>query len=164
MAPALASPYLPPDAARGCAYGLDPESPSLRAALTRPPLGPDSLLQTDALLDDLRFLHRLLRRLYAGYPDLLRSPAFDVEAFVAGWAVTVRRAGAAISCRAGLLEPLVALRRVHPDNHLTFPGPDRALAGDSRITFHEFQADLPAGDDPARWIAAGVGRRPDRRG
>ncbi len=58
--------------------------------------------------------------------------------------------GGHVSCRDGLLEPLVALRQFRPDNHLTFPGLDRALADDPRLTFHEFQADLPDEDGPAR--------------
>jgi hypothetical protein len=156
-----APPYLPPDAARGCVYGFDPESPWLRAALTRPPPRADTPLPADALLDDLRFLHRLLRRQYAAYPDLFQDRDFDPEAFFGRWADTIRRAGPTISCRTGLLEPLVALRRVRPDNHLTFPGLRAALADDPRITFHEFQAELPgggagpAGADPSG-IPAGV--------
>ena len=98
------SPYLPPGAARGCAYCLDPDSQLLRQALTAPPPAEHAPIPTGALLDDLRFLHQLMRKQCAGYPDLLRHRDFDPDAFFAQWADTVRRAGAAISCRDGIFD------------------------------------------------------------
>ncbi|MGH2355084.1 MAG: hypothetical protein ACRDI2_06225 [Chloroflexota bacterium] len=108
----MASPNMPPEAARGCVYGFDPDSPLLRAALLAPPLREGTPIPSDALLDDLSFLHRLMRQQCAGYPDLLRQREFDPEAFFAQWVDTIRSAGATISCRDGILEPLVALQRV----------------------------------------------------
>ena len=101
--PAADLPYLPPEAARGCVYGFDPDSPSLRAALTRPSPQEDTPLPAAALLDDLRFLHRLLQRLRAASPELLQDRDVDPEAFFGHWADTIRRARPTISCRSDLL-------------------------------------------------------------
>ena len=142
------SPYLPPDSAAGCRYALDPDSPGLRAALTgRSPSG-DTALDAAALADDLDFLHRLLRQHYAGYPDLLQHPAFDPEAFFAAWIGRVVAAGAGTTFRAGVVEPLVALRLVHPDGHLAVEGAGPLLAAEPRLAVAEYQAPLPAGRPP----------------
>ncbi|HEX2186304.1 MAG TPA: hypothetical protein VHN78_12445, partial [Chloroflexota bacterium] len=71
--PSPSSPYLPPGTARGCRYCFDPHSPSLRRALTRPSPRPATPLVAADLAADLEFLHRLLKRQYAGYPDLLHQ-------------------------------------------------------------------------------------------
>ncbi|HEX2037036.1 MAG TPA: S41 family peptidase [Chloroflexota bacterium] len=139
---ARSSPYLPPEAARGCRYCFDPHSPSLRRALTGPSPQPDTPLVAADLAADLEFLHRLLKRQYAGYPDLLQQRDFDADRFFTTWVDGVRRAGPEVSFRQGVVEPLAALRAAHPDNHFTFSGADWLLDQDERLVVHEFQAVL----------------------
>ena len=132
-------PVLPPDAAQGCALLLDPESRDLRAALTAPAPAEDALLRTADLLDDLQLFHRLLRKQYAGYPDLLQHPDFDPDTFFTAWEGRLRGAGPMLTFRDALVPPLVALRQVLPDHHLTFRAAEPALAKEPSLTFHEFQ-------------------------
>ena len=122
--------YLTPDAAAGCRYALDPDSPALRGALTRRPPSGDAALDAAALAADLALLHRLLRQHYAGYPDLLQHPTFDPEAFFAAWIGRVATGGAGTTFRERVVEPLVALRLVHPDGHLTVEGAGPLLAAE----------------------------------
>jgi len=98
------------------------------------------------------FLHRLMQKQYAGYPDLLQHREFDPEVFFARWADRIRAAGSTISFRNGLVEPLVELRQAVPDNHLIVRGANAILTRDERLVFHEYQAMLP-----------GAGMRPDQR-
>lgn len=141
-----ASPYLPPAAARGCASCFDPANSLLQSALMphprldRHPTGP--------FLAYLAFLHELLRRQYAGYPDWLQRRGFDPDAFFARWRDTVRAAGSAIAFQAGVVEPLVALRQVVPDHHLLIRGAGPDLDTDSRLICREYQAVIPS-DAPA---------------
>jgi hypothetical protein len=148
-------PYLPPEEARGCAYCFDPESHLLREALTAPAPANDTPLTRDALAEDLRFLHALMQKQYAGYPDLLQHPAFDIQDFFSSWLDRVRRSaqsepGATISFHDGVVEPLIELRRVLPDNHF-FVGTDAPLRVDPRLVFHELQAPRPDGFEPDRY-------------
>ncbi len=82
-----ASPYLPPAAARGCAYCFDPASSLLRAALMphprldRHPTGP--------FLADLAFLHQLLRKQYSGLVCQVPTRRFFFDAPVEGVGVPV---------------------------------------------------------------------------
>jgi len=156
-----ASPYLPSDAAKGCPYCFDPDSALLRGALTAPSVDPDALLPADALVGDLRFFHQLLRKQYAGYPDLLQLRDFDVEAFFSHWLETVAAAGTTISLRDGIAEPLIALQQIVPDRHLTFLAVRPLLDAEERLAFHEFQALLPASRAAAPLQIGGVsGVRP----
>jgi hypothetical protein len=153
-------PYLPPATTEGCLYCFDPESPRLRAAL-RPQPRPDPL-PAGPLLADLAFLHQLLRRQYAGYPDWLQQRGFDPDLFFAHWMDTVRAAGSAIGFHAGIVEPLVALRHIVPDHHLLIRGAGPALDADPRLVCREYQAVVP--DDapvPAADALVGIpGARP----
>jgi hypothetical protein len=115
--------------------------------MTDPPRE-DTLLPAADLLDDLVFLHGLLQKQYAGYPDLLQHRDFDPPAFFAGWADRLGGAGCTVTFADAVIAPLVALRRVLPDNHLTFRGADAALAREPSLTVHEYQAPLAA-DAPA---------------
>lgn len=155
-----ASPYLPPAVARGCPYCFDPESPMLRAALL--PHSRRNPLPTAPFLADLVFLHQLLRRQYAGYPDWLQQRGFDPDAFFARWMDTVRAAGSTISFHVGVVEPLVALRLVVPDHHLLIRGAWPDLAADSRLICREYQAIVSADTPlPDRAAVAGIpGARP----
>lgn len=155
------APYLPPAAARGCHYCFDPESRLLRAALLPHPRL-DSL-PTGPLLADLAFFHQLLRRQYAGYPDWLQQRRGDPDAFFARWMDTVRAAGDSIAFRAGVVEPLAALRQVILDQHLLIRGAGPALDGDPRLVCREYQAVVPDGASlpDIESVAAIPGARPE---
>ena len=137
--------YLPPATAAGCPYCFDPDSAGLRQALSQPRPRGETPLPSARLAEDVDWLHRLLRRQYAGYVDLLRQPQFEVEAFFAAWKDAVRRAGAALPFRAAIIEPLTALRLAVPDRHLTFWGADPLVDVDERIALHEYQAMVGGG-------------------
>jgi hypothetical protein len=138
-------PYLSPDAARGCAYCLDPDSLLLRRSLTTRPQR-DTPLARDALLADLPFLRRLMEKVYAGYPDLLQHPDFDPDAFFRGWEAHVRETGSGTHVPFGtaVVQPLAALHRVVSDSHF-YVGSELASGGDEWSTYYEFQTPLPAG-------------------
>lgn len=155
------SPYLPPDLAQGCVYGFDPASPALRRALLPQPR--PNAIPAAPFAADLPFFHDLLRRQYAGYPDLLQQRGFDPDAFFAAWIAAVRAAGDAVSFHDGVVEPLVALRRALPDQHLLIRGAGPALAVDARLVCREYQAIVPAGVAlPTAEAAAAVdGARPE---
>jgi hypothetical protein len=114
--------YLAPAVAGGSPFCFDPESPTLRAAVKRAPFADDDRIDAAALADDVRDLHAAMKKLYAGYPELLQSTTFDVDRFFAEWERDVRAAGATITFDAGIVERLVTLRRHIRDNHLTVRG------------------------------------------
>ncbi|MBI3971440.1 MAG: hypothetical protein HY332_09135 [Chloroflexi bacterium] len=157
----MSSPYLGPDVVRGCSYCFDPESALLRRALTQPAPHEHTHLPSAPLLEDIGFFHRLMQQAYAGYPDLLHHRAFDPDAFFAEWAATIRGAGPELSFREGIVGPLVALRRVLPDGHLTIRGAEAALDRDARLTFHEYQGIHAVAFDSAACTLDGLaGARP----
>lgn len=135
--------YLPPDLGGGSPYCFNPESSFLRASLTRHWNRGDQL-DTGALIEDVAFLHRLLQKQYAGYPELLQLRDFDIEGFFARWTDRVRRAAPVISVENGAYEPNVELRVALTDNHFALQPWLRELANDSRLAFYEYQARIDA--------------------
>ncbi len=131
---------LAPAAAAGCPYCFDPDSTSLREALSRHAPSAGAPIPAAALAEDVRWYHGLLRRQYAGYIDLVRHPSFDVNAFFAAWAETLRCSGSALPFRNAVVEPLITLRLAVPDGHLTFRGADPLVGADARIAAYEYQA------------------------
>jgi len=145
------SPYLPPNAAFGCRYGLDPDSALLRHALTGT-VG--RVVDTAELAGDLEFLHRLLQRVWAAYPALLRHRTFEPAAFFAEWQARLHALGKTAPIRAALGEPLEALRRAAGDNHLQARGLDRP-----RHPMQEFQVEHAGAPPPAAAVAGPAGAR-----
>ena len=153
---AAPSAYLAPAVAGGSPFCFDPASPTLRAAVKRAPFEDDDPVDAAALADDVRDLHAAMKKLYAGYPELLQSTTFDVEGFFAEWERDVRAAGATVPFRAGVGARLVALRRHIRDNHLTVRGGTPAWRGPD-LTFSEYQAPgRIAGLDEARCTFTGA--------
>ena len=113
-------------------------------------------LVTEGLAEDIGWLHRLMRRHYAAYIDLVQHPSFDVEGFFSEWRADVRTLTGTGSVRAALMESLVRLRQAVPDRHLVFPAVDAALATDERIAVHEYQAAI---DHPERGVHDSTGIR-----
>ncbi len=145
----MSSPYLPAEGAGGCPYCLDPDSPELRDALTRPAPSDDSRIPAADLAEDLGFYHELLGRLCPWYADLLRIPGFDAGNFFDDWRHRILAQGAIITFRKGVVEPLIELQQLLPNRHLSFRGADDALDTDRRLAYHEYWNVLsdPAGFD-----------------
>ena len=81
-----------------------------------------------------------MRRLYAGYPELMQDATFDVEQFFSDWEHALRSAGPAITFGEGVLRYLVGLRRHIRDNHLFVWGRARQLVRRDDLMFSEYQA------------------------
>jgi hypothetical protein len=131
--------YLPRDRANGWPYCFDPASAPLRAAISRKRFEETEPLDAAALAGDVRDLHEAMKRLYAGYPELLQTTAFDVDGFFADWEREVRAAAPTVTFGAGVLSRLVTLRRQIHDNHLATRGHGRSLASRPEIVFSEYQ-------------------------
>jgi hypothetical protein len=139
-----AQPVYLDESVTGARYCLNPDSPVVRKAFTGGKPTPDQKLEGPALAEDVRFLHRLLRTTYSGYPELLQHRTFDPDAFFESWRAKVA-ARPTLTLEEGVLQPLVQLRQAVTDHHL---GPDRLmmdLADDPRLAFYEYQAEPPAG-------------------
>jgi peptidase S41-like protein len=135
--------YLPAELGGGSPYCFNPESSFLRASLTRQWSRGDQL-DTGGLIEDVAFLHTLLEKQYAGYPELLQLRDFDVERFFVTWADRVRRASPLISAENGVYNPNVELRVALTDNHFGLQPWLRELANDPRLAFYEYQAPIDA--------------------
>lgn len=129
--------YLPRDHANGWPYCFDPDSAALRTFATRPRVALDSRLDTGALAADVHDLHAALEHLYAGYPELLHSTTFDVDAFFTDWEREVRAAGPTIDFQTGVFARAIALRRHVRDNHLGLWG--YPLAKEPALAYSEYQ-------------------------
>jgi hypothetical protein len=132
--------YLPPERASGARFCLDPDSASLRADVQRQSFQEDERLDAAGLAEDIRDLHAIMARSYAGYPVLLQSPSFDVEAFFDAWQKDVRAAGPSLLFGRGVLQPLVTLRHQIRDNHLSVWGWGGKLLARADLAFSEYQA------------------------
>jgi hypothetical protein len=137
----IGSLYLAPASANGGQWCLDPESPTLRSVLHRPQPSSQTLIDARALAADLADLHGLLRTQYAGYGVLAQAPAFDVDAFFAGWRQRLDRDGE-VTFEEGVMVPLRRLREVATDQHLSVSGLSRALRANSLLDVQEYQAPL----------------------
>jgi hypothetical protein len=143
--------YLPPERAGGFPYCFDPHSESLRAAVKRKRFEEGDALDAAALADDVRDLHGAMERLYAGYPELLHTPSFDVDRFFEGWERGLRDARTTVSFGDGVLAKLVDLRHHIRDNHLMVWGYGLRLAQRPDLAFSEYQLRGRADAfDPAR--------------
>jgi len=136
-APARGDVYLPPESAGGSALCFDPDSQALRAFIERPPVQEGTVFDTAALAADIGDLHGAMKKLYAGYPELLESPSFDVDAFFAGWQRDVLARGPTVTFADGVLTPLVALRHHVRDNHLSVSGWGGKLRHRDDLAFSE---------------------------
>ncbi len=145
--------YLPKERANGWPYCFDPDSAALRSFVTRPRVAPTERLDAAALALDVRDLHAAMEHLYAGYPELLHSTKFDVDAFFADWEREVRAAGASIEFQRGVLARAIALRRQVRDNHLGLWG--YQLAKEPALAYSEYQR-VGHFTDPALCTAEGV--------
>jgi hypothetical protein len=132
--------YLPADAAEGSPYCLNPQSQALRAFVARPRFEEDEALSAPALAEDVRDLHGAMKKMYAGYPELLQSSRFDVERFFFDWEQRARRAGKSITFGEGIVRPLVTLKQNIQDNHLLVWGWAGRLAARPDLAFAEYQA------------------------
>lgn len=142
--------------ANGVAKG-HPDSAALRSAFAGRRPNAAALFATAALHSDLVFLRRLLRRLYAGYPDLLHHRQFNVEGFFEAWLDRVHQAGDQISFHEGVIEPLTAIRLAVLDRHFIIWGAEAILDADPRLAVHEYQAVLPGATvQPDSWSASDV--------
>lgn len=63
--------------------------------------------------------------------------------FLTRWTDRLRASGTTVSFYEGIVEQLAQLRRVIPDNHLTFDGAEQYLGHDSRLIYQEYRAALP---------------------
>jgi hypothetical protein len=99
------------------------------------------VLSAPALADDVRDLHAAMEHLYAGYPELLQNPRFDVDQFFAAWEDGVRKAGATITFGEGVLKPFVELRKVQQDNHLAMFSWGVRLTRRPELVISEYQAE-----------------------
>jgi len=132
--------YLPKERAAGSPYCLDPDGAALRRAVAHARWEPNERVSAPALAEDVRDLHDAMEKIYAGYPELLEDPGFDVERFFDGWEAGLRAAGPTVSFANGVVAPLVALRRAHRDNHLAPWGWNGRLARRPELAIAEYQA------------------------
>ncbi len=139
--PQPVSVYLPPERGGGSPYCLEPDSADLRRILTSPPPGEDTLLNAAALRADIPYLHMLLRKTYAAYPELSQHRSFDINAFFAEWESRVADVEGSVAIRPGLVDPLITLKRVHRDNHLQLRGWGGKMSNTPELAVTEFMAD-----------------------
>jgi hypothetical protein len=132
--------YLPEDRAGGSPFCFDPSSAALRDYVKHPRRDETTPLESEALADDVRDLHTAMKKLYAGYPELLQSTHFDVERFFLAWEKRLRAAGPTVTLADGVLRPLVALRQRIRDNHLMIAGGGSRLSRRADLAFSEYQA------------------------
>ena len=118
-------------------YCFDPDSAALRTFVTRPRLEPSDRLDSAALAADVRDLHAAMEHLYAGYPELLHSTKFDVDAFFADWERELHGSGSTVFFRTGVLARAIALRHQVRDNHLGIWGYE--LAREPELAYSEYQ-------------------------
>jgi len=144
--------YLDPADALGARWCFDPDSPALRAALTAPKPGLESPVDARALEADLADLRGYLRHQYSGYPELVQRPTFDPDDWFDAWAASLRGGPATLPFQTAVLEPLVALRRAHRDNHLMVSGYGLWLSRHDDLVIREHQA--PAERDDLTGCAA----------
>jgi hypothetical protein len=119
--PPLLGVYLPPDRAASFTSCLDPDSPALRAIVKRERWKETDKVPALALADDVRDLHAQMKKRYAVYPELAQNPTFDPDLYFQEWE-TLLRAHDTVTFEEGVLRPLIGLRQVHRDNHLSVWG------------------------------------------
>ncbi len=133
--------YLSPAETGGKPFLFNPDSQALREIAKRKPPRPDDLLDARDLASDLAFLRAALRKEYAGYPELLQIPDFDVEAFFDQKIASLRRGPRKVTFREGALDVLFTLRGKLTDRHLTVRGGYEPRD----VLFAEYQATFEAG-------------------
>lgn len=150
--------YLEPSVAAGSRYAFDPDSTTLRAALTHRPDGAVPSVSRADLLADLPFLRTLLEVQCASYADLCSAPGFDIDRFFDAWATSLVDLGSELSLAESVVEPMLRLQEANQDRHLTVQGLDGVLARNTRTTFREYQV-KSAGPAAADLVATlnGVG-------
>ncbi|HEY2514540.1 MAG TPA: S41 family peptidase, partial [Polyangiaceae bacterium] len=135
--------YLPPEKAHGSPLCLDPDSPALRSVIAAEDWKVDHPVPSAALADDVRDLQGAMKKLYAGYPELLEDPRFDVERFFADWESRLRSGPPTVTFEQGILEPLAVLRHQHTDSHLQVWGGNQWLEKRPELVISEYQALSP---------------------
>jgi hypothetical protein len=118
----MASPYLPPERAGGCAYCFDPDSDRLRASFAHVRGGGGEPVRSVDLAADLRVLRELLEAGCASYAELLSHPRFDAEDFFARWEANLRAGEGFVDVDMGILAPFRVLCELVPNRHLSIFG------------------------------------------
>jgi hypothetical protein len=131
--------YLPPrvTGADGC---YNPDSALLRRHVQAAVPASGARLDSAQLADDVRTLHRMLRRNYAGYSELAQHRSFDAEAFFARWEAVVRASQTTVSFADGVERPLLELWRALTDLHFGIPAVKRRHP---ELLFTEYQREVP---------------------
>jgi hypothetical protein len=132
--------YLHPSEAAGSRYCFGPASRLLRAALAKPAPKESDTFDARALADDVAFLHEGLGKMYAGFPELLQKPAFDVEKFFTDWTLSLRTSNGPVTFADGVLNQNLELRQALTDFHFSVSGWTDKLEADPRLAFVEYQA------------------------
>jgi hypothetical protein len=132
--------YLPPAQTGGSEYQFDPDSPALRKAIKARNQRADDVLDARALAEDLVFLRRALRQIYIGYPELLQSHDFDVEARFDQEIARLRAGPAQVKFGDTVLPLFKEIKRHINDNHLAMSGWDHEVKDEYR----EYQASVSA--------------------
>ncbi len=135
--------YLAAALAGGATYCLNPDSAALRAAIGRQKVPAQALFPSAALARDIEELHRMLRKQYAGYPELLQHRSFDVEAFFQRWVGELRGRAQTVPFAEGVIRYLVELKKHHADRHLQPTGWAMDLVGNPELEVAEYQGPAP---------------------
>ena len=143
---AAADLYLPPAEAHGSPYCLNPDSGALRELLTQPPLAAEAALDRRALAADVLFLREALRKVYAGWPELVQHRTFDVNAFFERWHGELLEAPGEVDFRSGVIDRLIVLKRAVMDLHLQPKGWGRKMRQLGGLEVTEYLGDGSAPD------------------
>lgn len=137
---------LDPQEAGGATYCLNPASAALRAAIKRQKILGSELFDSAALAADISALHEILRKQYAGYPELLQHRTFDVDRFFANWRQDLAQRSTLVPFEDGVIRQLIELKKVHPDRHLQPTGWAGELLATPELAVAEYQGPAPKGD------------------
>lgn len=140
--------YLSPSIAGGALDCLDPASEVVRRTFRASAPALDSPIDARALAEDVGEIHGILQRQYAGFPQLLQNPTFDVDAFFKEWRISLEQGPPTVSFEDAVLSRLVQLKLAAGDRHLRISGFYRYFSRHPKLAVHELSAAAPAGLDP----------------